>query len=642
VLLCKPLCIVKEGVDRLSIPRIEHPRPQFQRERWINLNGQWDFCFDPDDVGFESRWELQDSFDLSITVPFPPESMLSGIRKNDYVQTVWYGRSFSLPPGWISGRFLIHFGAVDYQCCVWINGKELGRHYGGSSPFTFDLTDYLLGPGQENRIVLRIYDDVRSGVQPAGKQSVTDEPEGVKYERITGIWQTVWLENVPDIYLKNINIVTDLDGGRLLITPELSEECSSLDIQVEAISNGERAGVVSRKAFSGVPVEVILDMVHPWSPEDPHLYDLCVELQLDDETIDVVSSYAGLRKFHIEANKFFLNNEPIFLRLVLDQGFYRDGLWTAPTDDDLRLDIERSMQVGFNGARLHQKAFEPRFHYWADKLGYLTWGEFPDWGLDISKPMALFNYLREWSDIVKRDRNHPSIIVWTPFNETWQIGALSCPQRHSSLVNSVYEITKVLDSSRPVHDTSGFVHVRTDIYSVHDYEQNVEEFALHYESVNPYQSDRAFTGLNYPRVPNTGRKSEINASGESVAYDGQPYVVAEFGGTWWDATAGDIVDGEPTGNSQSGVVVGEDRRKSWGYGRRPLSIDEVYDRISGLIEVVTNHPHIAGYCYTQLTDVRQERNGIYTYDRKLKFEIDKLRAIFQPSSAAQPDAEANH
>lgn len=629
-------------MDKTSIPRIEHPRPQFQRERWINLNGQWDFCFDHDDVGLASSWELRNCFDMSITVPFVPESVLSGIHKNEYVKTVWYGRSFSVPSGWVDGTILIHFGAVDYQCCVWVNGKELGRHYGGSSPFTFDLADHLFESGQDNRIVLRVYDDVRSGVQPAGKQSLTDEPEGVKYDRITGIWQTVWLENVPDIYVKDFNVVADLDRGRFLITPELSEECSRLNIQIEARSNGTKVGVASGKAFSGVPVEVLLDTVHPWSPEDPHLYDLCIELQLDDQTIDAVSSYAGLRKFHIEANRFFLNNKPIFLRLVLDQGFYPDGLWTAPTDDDLRLDIERSLEVGFNGARLHQKAFEPRFHYWADKLGYLTWGEFPDWGLDISKPMALFNHFREWSDIVRRDRNHPSIIVWTPFNETSQIGALSCLRRHSSLVNSVYESTKALDPSRPVHDTSGFVHVRTDIYSVHDYEQNIEQFALHYESVNPYPTDRVFTGLNYPHVPSTGRRSENNASGESVAYDGQPYVVAEFGGVWWDASVVEAVGTEHADNYQDDVVEGEDRKKSWGYGHRSLSIDEVYDRISGLTDVITHHPHIAGYCYTQLTDVQQERNGIYTYDRKLKFETDKLRAIFQSPSAVQPDTEENH
>ena len=363
-------------------------------------------------------------------------------------------------------------------------------------------------------------------------------------------------------------------------------------------------------AASGAAVALRVKDPIPWSPAHPHLYGLRFELREGDAVIDAVHSYAGLRKFHIEGHKFFLNNEPIFLRFVLDQGFYPDGIWTAPSDEALKADIEKSLAVGFNGARLHQKVFEERFHYWADKLGYLTWGEYCDWGMNFGSPQAILNQQREWREIVLRDRNHPSILAWTPYNET-RGGATSHFEAHRKAVQETYDLTKALDPSRPCHDTSGYVHVCTDIYTVHDYEQDAAKFRETYAPVSPDAWDK--TPIRFPDL--------------SAPYQGQPYVVDEYGGTWWDAHAAQT--------EQSA-----DRKSSWGYGKRPTDIEEVYDRIDKLTAVLVDHPHIAGYCYTQLTDIEQEQNGIYTYDRREKFDAERLKKSFGAPAAIERESDA--
>ena len=355
---------------------------------------------------------------------------------------------------------------------------------------------------------------------------------------------------------------------------------------------------------------LVLDLPEPrlWSPSDPHLYDLVFELLRGDEVVDRVASYAGLRAFTIEGDRFLLNGEPIFLRLVLDQGFYPDGLWTAPSDGALKADIEAAQALGFNGARLHQKVFEERFHYWADRLGYLTWGEFPDWGLEglnffppredaVHQERALANHLSEWIEVVERDRNHPSIITWTPFNETNRRKGRE--RLYDRSVRKVVDLTRALDPTRPVHDASGWTHVDTDVYSVHDYEQDPEVFRARY--------------ADGPVDDPPGRA--VFGGEPGVAYAGQPYLLDEYGGTWWEDGAGD----------ESG----------WGYGDRPKSADEALARIEALTAILLENPCMAGFCYTQLTDIEQERNGLYTDDRTLKFDAERLRAAFGATAAIE-------
>ena len=586
----------------MAHPRPEHPRPQFQRDKWINLNGTWKFAFDFGITGAERGWHQDPSaLDQEIMVPFCPESPLSGIAYTDFMPSVWYYRTIDLPSDWKDSRVLLHFGAVDYDCRAWVNGTSVGRHAGGSASFAFDITNAL--QPDTNHIVVHALDDLRSGTQPGGKQTKRLFPHDCSYTRTTGIWQTVWLEATLKHAIESVRIVPDLDGSRFVVTPVFHQPVRGLQFTATLIDDQTTIATAAGPAADGASFDLVIPDPKPWSCEDPHLYDLRFELKADGQILDAVSSYAGLRKVHIEGHKIYLNNKPIFLRFVLDQGFYPDGIWTAPDDAALKADIELSMAVGFNGARLHQKVFEERFHYWADKLGYLTWGEFYDWGMDFGQPQAIHNHQREWREVMCRDINHPSIITWTPFNETIR-GAQGHFVVHKQALQEIYEMTRALDPTRPVHDTSGYVHVRTDIFTIHSYDQDPEVFRAQFADLDPAHPEKAF--VRYPEI--------------SAPYEGQPYVVDEYGGTWW-------VEGSE--------VAGTDLYESWGYGARPRSIGEVYHRIEKLTEALTSHPHITGFTYTQLTNVEQEENGIYTYDRQAKFDAARLKKIFGAPAAIE-------
>lgn len=593
------------SLAKSKIPRAEHPKPQFRRDAWLNLNGKWGFAMDPDAVGIKENWKSDSSrFNKKITVPFCAESKLSGIGHTDFIEAVWYRRAFTLPRKWNDKRIFLHFGGVDYECRAWVNGQAVGQHYGGTVSFAFEITDAL--KEGENDLVVYAFDDVRSEVQPSGKQSIRPESRGVFYTRVTGIWQTVWLEARPQQFLESVRIVPELDGKRFILTPTVNGYRRNLEFRAALLKPKGKKITSSRiSAKSGNSVVLSIDNPRPWSPSDPYLYDLRLELLDGGKVVDSVSSYAGLRKFHIEGNCFYLNNKPIFLRFVLDQGFYPDGIWTAPSDEALKADIEMSMAAGFNGARLHQKVFEERFHYWADKLGYLTWGEFADWGRvhSFGNPQGVLNLEREWRNVILRDRNHPSIVAWTPLNET-RGAARDNYEAYSRSVKSLVAIARSLDPTRPINDASGYVHVLTDIFTVHDYDQNPETFRQRYAGVSPDSKEKAF--VRFPEV--------------SVPYEGQPYVVDEYGGTFW--TKDYVNHPEKAGKG----------RNRWGYGK---SREQVEDRIKALTDILLDHPHIAGYTYTQLTDVEQEVNGIYTYDRKPKFDIKRIKEIFSGPAAIE-------
>lgn len=573
-----------------SMPRPEYPRPQFVREDWVNLNGTWSYEFDFSRSGMDRRLFESEGFEGSITVPFAPQSELSGVGFKDFIPEMWYHRTLSVPDGWAGKRIILHFGAVDYIASIYIDGKIAGRHWGGSSSFDVDITR-LVNPGQEHDLVVRVEDDERSGQYAKGKQCGRYDTFGCEYTRTTGIWQTVWMEPVPMTGLKDAYIVPDLDQSRFMVEPSYYGLEAGQQLRVK-ILDGDK--VVSQKtvpASSQSSVDLPVKKVKTWSPESPFLYNVELEVLSADGTVtDKVLSYAGMRKVHIEGNRIFLNNEPVYLRLVLDQGFYPDGVWTAPSDDALKHDIELSMAAGFNGARLHQKVFEPRFHYWADRLGYLTWGESASWGANINNPLSARNFLTEWEETVVRDRNHPSIIMWTPFNETWEHPEDREAAREACrMVSDVYELTKNLDY-RPCHDVSGNYHVVTDIFSVHQYMQNPDD-------------------LKAWLAPVDGHVRQADLEHREVEYDGQPYLVDEYGGIKW-------VDGQ------------EYSEISWGYGDAPKTLEEFYERLEALTDVILGYGHICGYCYTQLTDVEQEQNGIYNYDRTPKFDMEKIRAVF--------------
>ena len=563
-----------------DVPRSEYPRPQLRRDEWRPLNGEWEFEIDHGRTGRARGLPAADSLDGTIRVPFPPESELSGVAHRDFMDAVWYRREVEVSEAHLEGRLLLHFGAVDYETEVWVDGESIGGHRGGYTPFTFDLTDHV-DPGT-HAITVCARDQVRTGDQPAGKQSQEYDSHGAVYTRVTGIWQSVWLEPVPEAYVDDLRLDPNLSDGAIHATVSVAGDARAArgaEVEIEATFDGDRVGEASATVEGGTAKCVVdLDEVHPWTPESPDLYDLAVRLRRDGETVDEVESYAGLRSVGVEDGVVVLNGEPRFQRLVLDQGYYPDGLYTAPSDDALRRDVELGKEMGFDGARLHEKVFEPRFLYHADRLGYLVWGEHANWGLDHADPANLGRFLDEWLEVVERDYNHPSLVGWTPFNET-------PTNQEDDLLRTVYRATKALDPTRPVVDTSGYVHVETDLLDVHDYTQDVDEFR-----------DR------YARLTE-GEPVELDyGDGE---YGPELSYVSEYGGIWWNPGAED----------------------GWGYGERPASADEFVERYRGLTGALLDNPSVGLLCYTQLYDIEQEANGLYTYDREPKFDDDRMREL---------------
>lgn len=570
-----------------GIPRSEYPRPQFERTDWQNLNGTWTYSFDFSGSGQQKGWSECAGFPDKILVPFCPESTLSGVGFTDFIPCIWYQRSITIPSDWHGRHVLLHFGAVDYETSIYLNGRLIQTHYGTGSSFEVDITPFVQ-PGTTANLVLRVRDNLRSNLQPSGKQCHNLHSEGCMYTRTTGIWQTVWMEPVADNALKRVFATSDIDQQQLVIRPEFYHEDNSGTLTVQLFDGKKLIAKATTPACNGSLVVLPVKNQKLWSPENPFLYDLRYIVQdRQGNIIDEVKSYAGMRKVHIQDGYFYLNNQPYFQRLVLDQGFYPDGIWTAPSDEALRRDIELSKAVGFNGARLHQKAFEERYYYWADKLGYLTWGEQASWGIDENNDLAARNFLSEWTELLLRDRNHPSIVTWTPFNETW-----GCREgTYQRFIRDVYDVTKAIDPTRPVNDASGDGHVKTDIWSVHDYERDPQKLVSHHTFVD-----------GKPVFRNQPDKHFL------ANYEGQPYILDEFGGLPW-------------------IPKGE-RATSWGYGSNIDTLEDFYAILEREIDAIIACPHIVGFCYTQITDVEQEKNGIYRYDRSQKFDTERLRAIF--------------
>jgi len=576
-----------------TTPRPEHPRPDRFRETWLNLNGRWEFESDRANSGLARGLATARKLAGEIVVPFAPESQLSGVGDTDFHNCVWYRRRLDVPSDWSDQRILLHFGAVDYLATVWLNGEEIGRHEGGYTPFTTELTGKLKG---RDELVVRAVDDCRAPGQPRGKQCPDYHSRGCLYTRTTGIWQTVWLEAVPQTYVKDLRLSPDFDNGRLAIALSVDGR-GPFRAGVRALADGTEVASSESKGQSPALCHLVLDIPdpRPWSPDDPFLYDLEVSLEGDGGR-DVLRSYFGLRKIHTEGNRIYLNNEPLFLRLILDQGFYPDGIYTAPTDDALRADHEWSMKFGFNGARLHQKVFEPRSLYWADRLGYLLWGEYGDWGYEFQSPEFGQRMVRQWLEVLNRDANHPSIIGWCPMNETMPAGT----QRYGEwLHRTLYEINKLHDPGRLAIDTSGYYHWVTDVWDCHNYEQDVGKFAAAFEPLRDGRGAEAFT--NHP---------------SQLRYDGTcPYFVSEYGGIWWNP--------DQVGN------------EAWGYGQRPQSEAEFRGRFQALTETLLQNPNLAAFCYTQLTDVEQEVNGLLTYGRRPKFDPASLAPIVSQRAAIE-------
>ncbi len=577
------------------IPRKEFPNPQFERESWRNLNGEWDFAIDMARTGKERQMNLFSStaFDKKIIVPFCPESVLSGIGNTDFMYGVWYRRKINLSAEEISGRVILNIGACDHKTEVFVNEKSVGVHVGGYCSFSFDITEYVIEG--ENAIVIYAEDEIRGGKQPAGKQSTRLESHGCSYTRTTGIWQTVWLEFVPDSYIHKFKINTDVKSESVNISGSVK---GNGKLSAKVFYEGKSMGEASTDTIGAFSLNIKLSELHLWDIGCGNLYDLVLTLTDENGKEDIVKSYFGMREIGFMGGKFMLNGRSVYQRLVLDQGFYPDGIYTAPDDEALVRDIEISFAAGFNGARLHEKVFEPRFLYHADRLGYLVWGEHPDWGFNYNTDENLHIYLSMWLEELERDVNHPSIIGWCPFNETWIRNTSSA---HNNNLEMIYKVTKAFDPSRPCIDTSGYTHTAfTDIFDFHDYSHNCDLLRKRYCSEPDFNNQELF-----------GAEYDMFKPG-SAGYRGQPLFVSECGGI--------------------GLKVTDN---GWGYNVVQNDAKSVVELYCKVMTVFLESPHLFGFCYTQLYDVEQEQNGIYTYDRKPKMDIEKIRKCNMQKAAIE-------
>ena len=569
-----------------AIPRSEHPRPDFERDNWMCLNGEWDFSLD------------EKKFDRTIIVPFAFETELSGIGDKEFHKMVWYRKTFKLPERMKAKRVILHFGAVDYACDLWVNGTYIREHKGGQTSFSADITE-AVAADDENVIELKVFDDYEDMEMPRGKQFWEQESRGIFYTRTTGIWQSVWIEAVEPLYLESCYITPEFDDKCVCFEYRLSKNgASAVEFSiafegkfaacVSAVPNGKKGMVKVQLDQTGLKSWNFEEEL-AWTPETPRLFD--VEIRTYDEkgVTDLVRTYFGMRKVSIDNGKFMLNNREYYQKLVLDQGYWEESLLTAPSDEAFIKDIELTKAMGFNGVRKHQKVEDPRYLYHADRLGLLVWGELGSAYL-YSREYAGRMYT-EWIEAVKRDYNHPCIVAWTPLNESWGVQEIKADKYQQAHCNALMYMIKSVDTSRVVIDNDGWEHTCGDLLTIHDYTASGKVLKKHFESLEAVLS----------LCP--GRRS-LFADGWS--YQGQPVLLTEFGGVRY--------------------VPGTEVKHSWGYCDAS-SAEEFADKYAEIMKAVHESPVIQGYCYTQLTDVEAEENGLLTYQRGLKIPLEKIRAI---------------
>lgn len=575
--------------------RTEHPRPDRMRSIWQTLNGQWGFAFDREKKGTKERWFARLPATHQIEVPFCYQSELSGINSQEHCDVVWYQRCFHMPCE-MTERRLLHFGAVDYRADVWLNGQYLGNHEGGYTPFTFDVTDQT-EPGETYTLTVRAEDRLDCD-QPRGKQSFRPEPFGCWYTPVTGIWQSVWLEGVGLYYPVNFRLTSCLERASVKVEMSLNELPANGALHLTASFKGtvvaEQTVKIQTDRF--VQTELFLrhderlEGFHMWWPHDPALYDLTIETIADGVVCDRVDTYFGMRKIEVQNGKIMLNHRVLFQRLILDQGYWPDGLLTAPSDEALRKDVELTRAMGYNGARKHQKFEDPRYLYWADHLGLLVWGELPSayWLRDSEKR----NMMRDLSEAIKRDYNHPSLITWVPLNESWGVPYIQTDKEAQRLADALYAMVHSLDGTRIVSGNDGWEQAATDLLTVHDYTAKPEQLDAQYATAE---------GIAYG---NPGCDRMTAAQG----YDhlGKPMLLTEYGGI---------------------AMAKDSHGDNWGYNGAVSDEAAFLARFEAITQAFKHMPGFSGYCYTQLTDVFQEVNGLLDMNRVPKVDLEAIRKI---------------
>jgi beta-galactosidase/beta-glucuronidase len=618
-----------DNLSKANIPRPEYPRPQFVRDNnWINLNGEWDFGFDDANIGLKERWYKKGNlknFDKKITVPFCFQSKLSGIEDNSFHEVIWYRRVFEIPKQFKNKKVLLHFGAVDYKCLMYLNDEYVGSHEGGYIGFSLDVTNFL---EDTNVLVVRVEDPSRDLEIPRGKQFWKSEIESIFYPRVSGIWQTVWLESLsPEFQIDDLKITPNIDKSEVMVEININGiGFSELYLFIEILFNNrtiaqdninldfigkigqrknkkvvkERIEMYNKKMFDENPTRFKFKVTIPenlmflWDTDNPNLYDLSLKIQNEKtgEIYDEISSYFGMRKISIsdyenKGKHILLNGKPLYQKLFLVQGYWPDSLYTPPSDDHIKKDIQYVIDFGFNGLRTHQKAFDPRFLYWCDKMGVLVWGEIGNaYRFSVKSQLRLIN---EFVAEVERDYNHPSIIVWVPLNEGWGISGAEKDPKRGFYTSALYFLIKSIDPTRLIIDDDGWWHTENnDVCTRHFYSTiNLLPATLE-EEIRSHKTS----------VPKTYLKP--------YEYKGEPIIYSEIGGFGYDFKQN--VD------------------KKWGYGGLIKDSEDFFEKVLDLFkEFDARKEWIQGFCYTELYDQFQEINGLLTFEREPKFPPHKLK-----------------
>ncbi len=616
------------GTAALRASRMEsaRPRPQLVRSSFHGIDGEWGFAHDDAAVGRAEGWFDGRALPATITVPFPPESAASGVHDTGFHPVVWYRRE--LTPADLAAaehrpgdRLLVHFGAVDYRAQVWLNGTFVGEHTGGHTPFAVDVTDALVADADTNVLVVRAEDDPADVAQPRGKQDWREAPHSIWYHRTTGIWQPVWLESVRPQHVTGLWWRSDQSAGTVTVDVELSRRIeSAVRIVVahdERILGSARVVVTDTVATVTFPLagqangqeyETLL-----WSPERPTLLDAWVHVDVDGVEQDVVASYLGLRSVRCADGAFLLNERPVVLRSVLSQGYWPASHLAAPTADALRREAELIAELGFNAVRVHQKVEDDRFLYWADRLGLLVWGEMAaSYTFDRRSVQST---VAEWTEAVVRDRSHPSLVTWVPLNESWGVQHIAARADQRAFAEALYQLTRALDPTRPVISNDGWELGTSDLWTLHDYEADPDILARRYDV--PERELRA----SLDGIGPAGRQVRLPGT---VDHD-EPVMLTEFGGVAWSAD--------------------ESPADSWGYSEAEDAGDFAA-RVGGILRAVQSGTRgfrgrpdgLAGWCWTQLTDTLQERNGLLTEQRLPKLPLATLRALIEGDDVEQEPA----
>jgi len=580
----------------INIPRKEYPRPQFERTEWINLNGEWNFKFDKDNNGEKQKWYRNtEVFDKKIIVPFTYETKASGIGEEGFCPNVWYQKRITIPSEFERKKIVLHFQAADYVTKCWVNGSFVGERKGGQIAFSFDITNYVNETNELNIVVKN--EDSQSCFQPRGKQRWLDINYGCWYVQTTGIWQTVWLEFLNEAYVESVKITPDIDTESVEFSCKIAGNVDfDLILKTSISYKGQQIKVVDQSVSrSNLTLSInIASEFHPWrvvhwSPQAPNLYDVEFTLYKDGEIIDNVKSYFGMRKISIENGNILLNNSPLYQKLLLDQGYWGESHLTPPSEEAIIEDIDKTLEMGFNGVRKHMKVEDQRYLYWADRKGLLVWSEMAA-TYEFSDE-AIQNFTEEWIEVVKQQYNHPSIITWTPFNESWGVKNIFTDTKQQKFTEGIYHLTKAIDSMRPVIVNDGWEHTVSDIITLHDYVEYGDEFASRY-----YDKEKVVTN-------NIAFNKHKHAMAKGYKYQGQPIIISEYGGIAFNS------------------------EKGWGYGNQVKSEEDFLHRFESITQAIKDSPYISGYCYTQITDVQQEVNGLLDEERNPKVDVNKIREI---------------